>query len=140
MQHQARDSRTAVVRGRACAAGLPGIRRIIGIAASVVGIGVGWFALRTRGARRGGRDKTWNYRDHSADEKVSNTVPAPGEASVSRIHLPEHGEMTVHARKRRAQRGLGRFITANPLIIGVGALMLGAAVGLAVPESRADGT
>lgn len=134
---QIRDSRTAPGWGRACAAGLSGIQKG-GIAS--IGIGVGWLAVRTMRARRGQRDKTWNYRDHSADEKVSNTVPEPGEAPASRIPLPDHGDMTMHARQHRVQRELVHFITANPLIIGVGALMLGAAFGLAVQDPRADGT
>lgn len=45
---------------------------------------------------------------------------------------------SVRRMARRRQNQLQRMVQDNPLLVGAGALMLGAAFGMAVPETEAE--
>jgi ElaB/YqjD/DUF883 family membrane-anchored ribosome-binding protein len=88
----------------------------------------GWQASggRTRSADTGARGLTDNLTDSATDI-----------ASRTRNYASETAD-SVKQMARRRQNQLERMIQENPLLVGAGALMLGAAFGLAVPETEAE--
>ena len=58
-------------------------------------------------------------------------------ASRTREYASETAD-SVRRMARRRQNQFQRMVQENPLLVGAGALMLGAAFGLAVPETEAE--
>lgn len=124
------------------------------IPAALAGIGLGWLAM-------GGNDRADEYDDDrsyptrassyddgsdSMTSQVSGTVSnaASGVADAAQQVSARTQEMAQDARRRvkqtgrRAQSELQRMTQENPLAVGAGALLLGAIVGLAVPETERE--
>lgn len=123
------------------------------VPAALIGIGTAWLLTNRRSTRQmrdrddwydrgneypepwsSGRTRTRYAR--SADDVESADVSGSAQRAVSRAR--EYASETTDAvrrRGRRAQNQLQRMIQDNPLLVGAGALMLGAAFGLAVPET-----
>jgi hypothetical protein len=87
------------------------------IPAVLAGVGLSWLALarRDRSAYNLGRagDTADRWRERSTTD-------------------------SVHQMARRRQNQLQRMIEENPLLVGAGALMIGAAFGFAVPETETE--
>jgi hypothetical protein len=137
------------------------------VPAALATIGLSWLAFagedRNRGRTRS-YGSGYSYRETSAygtgsstgarwteaDDNESDSltgkasdVASSASGSAERIasRATEYAGDTADAMRRtgrRAQNGFERMLRDNPLLVGVGALVLGAAVGLAVPETERE--
>jgi hypothetical protein len=126
------------------------------VPAALVGVGVAWLMTNASRARR---DDGWRARrDHSDWSSGGRSTYAEegryeqGRSGGLREQVSELGEdLTSGARQfaegtsdavrrtgRRAQNQFQRMMNDNPLLVGAGALMLGVAFGLAVPETERE--
>jgi hypothetical protein len=123
------------------------------VPAALAGIGLGWLAF----AENDGDDDR-GYRDNdrygaaageageSAMSRVSETVSdAASSVSDTAEQMTARAQdyaqdATARARRtgRRAQNELQRMTEENPLAVGAGALLLGALVGLSIPETERE--
>lgn len=123
------------------------------VPAALAGIGLAWLAFADTDDHR---DE--DYRDDSrrwtaaGDDRQSMMAQASDTVSGAASSVSETaGEVTDQARDyardatrrvrrtgRRAQNELQRMTRENPLAVGAGALLLGALVGLAIPESERE--
>ena len=125
------------------------------VPAVLAGVGLGWLMYsgreqQTYGSNRyeygGGRratagpDRRWNERS-----SVSETAGIASSVSESAGRLATRardyvGDTTqeLEDQGRRAQNQLQRMMEDSPLLVGAGALMIGAAFGLAVPETEVE--
>jgi hypothetical protein len=124
------------------------------VPAALAGIGLGWLAFSASGDRsrtrfsRYGRENEYANRwaeasDIGASQQGGGSIGANVSESAERIaaRAKEYAEDTSQALRqtgRRAQSQLQRMMEENPLLVGAGALMLGAAFGLAVPETERE--
>jgi hypothetical protein len=114
---------------------------------ALIGVGAAW--LLTNRSRRSNYDEDWRYRrdygdygrtsprDESLYGGGSASRYAEGTASRAREYASDTAD-SVRRMTRRRQNQLQRMVQENPLLVGAGALMLGAAFGLAVPETDAE--
>jgi len=112
------------------------------VAAALAGVGVSWLAFggqkrndywMSRGRQYGGstRPNAWGERD--------TTGTSSNESVTDRAR--EYASETTDSVRRTTYRARNQFqqmLEDNPLLVGAGALMLGAAFGLAVPESELE--
>jgi len=131
------------------------------IPAALATIGLSWLAFSDgEGDREVGRDRyagsygaygTDRYRraPRSGDESTTEGESLVDRAKESAEYLQdraqqvqgraqeyvEESRVAVRRVSRRAQTQLQRMMEDNPLLVGAGALMIGAAFGLAVPET-----
>jgi ElaB/YqjD/DUF883 family membrane-anchored ribosome-binding protein len=124
------------------------------VPAALAGIGLGWLAFsasagpsRRRFAGLTRENEYSNRWAEASDAGASHEGVATLAANVSEsaermaARAKEYaGETSLAIRQtgRRAQSQLQRMIEENPLLVGAGALMLGAAFGLAVPETERE--
>ena len=114
------------------------------VPAALASFGLTWLALageRTAGPIRsrqyaGDDDRDWSDRESPgmvdrAREYASETV------SRSREYASDAAD-TVRRTGRRAKDQMQRVMEQNPLLIGAGALLVGAAFGLAIPETERE--
>lgn len=126
------------------------------VPAALAGLGLGWLAFS--GAERNDRwesERGWARRYDGGDqgEAASSTM-----ANVKETLTDAASDVTESAREvtnraqeytrdatararytgRRAQTELDRMTRENPLAVGAGALLLGAAIGLAIPETERE--
>ena len=125
------------------------------IPATLAGVGLSWLAFSsserdeeewTRDSNRWrGPSGEGEWRTDRTDESAvggrsvtSNLAESASQmAARGRQYASETtGSMRRMARRRQTQ--LQRMVQENPLLVGAGALMLGAAFGLAVPESETE--
>jgi len=123
------------------------------IPAALAGIGLGWLAFAgneshdddyhpARGGYPPDEDDATESTMSQVSERVSSAATDVSEAA-QRV-TSQTREMTKDATRRarqtgrRAQSELQRMTRDNPLAVGAGALLLGAIVGLAVPESESE--
>ena len=130
-------------RTRAGAGGLLDTVRDNPYPAALIGIGAAWLMMNAskgsqgtsyRSYREDPRDYGSYYGGSSATRQSQS-----GEPLASRAR--EYAEQTSDAVRRagrQTQNRLQRMMSENPLLVGAGALMLGAAFGLAVPETESE--
>jgi hypothetical protein len=124
--------------------------------AALIGIGTAWLLMnRSKGNdqyRYDGGSSGWRNRnrEYSADDTYravgtygshSRDTDVSGPASRATERAGEMGEQAraaVRQTSRRAQNQLQRAINDNPLAVGAAAVVLGAAVGLALPETERE--
>ena len=125
------------------------------VPAALASIGLGWLALASgrsgadwdRSDNRGRQD--WNAESDTSSSTMSNAAESVSNAAsgvadsaqeMTRRAQEYTREATSRARQasRRAQSQLQRMTVENPLAVGAGALLLGAAVGLAIPETERE--
>jgi len=153
-------AQTVVSRTRESAGGLMDTIRENPIPAAMIGVGAAWLFSSAAGSSNRSRGSNgYSYGDSYGDEygagrslrrtrgyaygsEASRTSGWREQASESTEDLTARakeyvGETTDTLRRtsRRAQNQFQRMMTENPLLVGAGALMLGAAFGLAVPET-----
>ncbi|HKT79360.1 MAG TPA: DUF3618 domain-containing protein [Vicinamibacterales bacterium] len=144
-------------RTRDTAGGVVEMIRDNPIPAALIGIGAAWMWMAGQnhdGTRRESRQRAdWRTRsrrrdysfeaynagyDRDADDyddyEDYNTEPMTDRAKE---YARETSDSIARA-GRRAQTQLQRMINDNPLLVGAGALMLGAAFGMAVPETERE--
>jgi len=122
---------------------------------ALIGVGAAW--LLTNRSRRSNYDEDWRYqrdygdyartwprdeslyREGAASRYGEGAASGYGEGGASRAR--EYASETadsVRRMARRRQNQVQRMVQENPLLVGAGALMLGVAFGLAVPETEAE--
>ena len=116
------------------------------VPAALAGVGLTWLAFS--GSNRGRYERApERWRQRSGESWAS---PSEGRSTTERIgesasdvaaRTREYASETADSMRRMARRRqnqLQRMVQENPLLVGAGALMLGAAFGLAVPETDAE--
>jgi ElaB/YqjD/DUF883 family membrane-anchored ribosome-binding protein len=98
------------------------------IPATLAGVGITWLAC-TRPERH-----TWSGSD---DTSRGLTDRASEMASRTKEYASDTAE-SVRRMARRRQNQLQRMMSENPVLVGGAALLLGAAFGLAVPETETE--
>jgi hypothetical protein len=116
------------------------------VPAALAGIGLTWLAFS--GTNRG--TDRWHGRSASADSWGNSPEQGESRSMTDRIgesasdvasRTREYAAETADSMRRMARRRqnqLQRMVQQNPLLVGAGALMLGMAFGLAVPETDAE--
>lgn len=97
-------------------------------AAILVAAGVGWGAYR---ALRGGRDTErdgYSPRWYEEGDFAANDEPSQGDRLASRVTRVG----------RRAPHEFTRIIRENPLLVGIAAAAIGAAIGMSIPETAVE--
>jgi len=114
------------------------------VPAALAGIGLAWLAFS--GTNRG----TDRWSGRSGDSRGSSPEQGESRSMTERIgesasdvasRTREYASETADSMRRMARRRqnqLQRMVQQNPLLVGAGALMLGMAFGLAVPETDAE--
>jgi ElaB/YqjD/DUF883 family membrane-anchored ribosome-binding protein len=128
------------------------------IPAALAGVGLGWLAFsgseregeewrarnpqrwRTAGTGRweSGEGERWN---RAADEAGGTGSRVADSASEMASRTKEYASDTADSMRRMARRRqnqVQRMVQESPLLVGAGALMLGAAFGLAIPETDVE--
>lgn len=96
------------------------------IPATLAGVGLSWLALS--GSESGRREYVADWDEESGEERwADRTRDYVSDKSAS---------MRRMARRRQSQ--LQHMIQDNPLLVGCGAMMLGVAFGMAVPETETE--
>jgi hypothetical protein len=134
----------------ATSAGADGLLRTVKehpVPATLAGLGVGWWLL-DRQRRATEESNRLNSEDGHGTGRSSLTAMAH-DAKDSVVDLSDRaqqraGEIADQAQARvgeltdRAQTEFDRLLRENPLALGVVAVAVGAAIGLAIPETRAE--
>jgi ElaB/YqjD/DUF883 family membrane-anchored ribosome-binding protein len=121
------------------------------VPAALAGVGLSWLAFAGSGERNEyGRSASaygerWSARgdepwtDQPNVERTGESIAdsATQLASRTREYASDAAD-SVRRTARRSQNQLQRMVRENPLLVGAGALMLGAAFGLAVPETETE--
>jgi ElaB/YqjD/DUF883 family membrane-anchored ribosome-binding protein len=120
------------------------------IPAALCGIGLTWLATSDRGRRVqrsyiGGEYDVASVEEYDVSpveesSRVMDTARRAGDtarrAGEKVQQYASDATATVRRTTRHAQTQLQRVINENPLMVGAGALVLGAAVGLSLPETE----
>ncbi len=111
-----------------------GVVRQNPIPLALMGVGAAWLLSNRsrRPAYSAGRERRDDYQRYGAAEWPGR--PAEGTYAARGTDTGT----SLRRMTRRGQNQLQRMIQDNPLLVGAGALMLGAAFGLAVPETEAE--
>lgn len=104
------------------------------IPATLAGVGLTWLAFSKTEPRAWEYSSQW--RDGSREEE-GLSESARQIASRTREYASETTD-SMRRMVRRRQNQLQRMVQDNPLLVGAGALMLGAAFGMAVPETDTE--
>lgn len=124
------------------------------VPAAMAGLGLGWLAFSNVDGQDWGQDDNIGNRHSSVErhdddsmmsqvsEKASDMASGIAEGAqemTSRAQEYAH-DATQQVRRtgRRAQNELQRMTQENPLAVGAGALLLGAIVGLTIPETERE--
>jgi hypothetical protein len=107
------------------------------IPAALAGVGLGWLAFAGNEAE----DDYLRY-DRSHTSRMPAIGPAGGGAgsdvAARTKEMASDAAGSVKRMARRRQNQLQRMVEENPLLVGAGALMLGAAFGTVVPETETE--
>jgi hypothetical protein len=107
------------------------------VPAALAGVGLGWLAFANQ------QTNTRRRSNYEQDLAKAPSVDWRGGSSEPGLaaRTGDYASQTTDSVRRMAQRRqnqLRRMIDENPLLVGAGALMLGAAFGLAVPETDTE--
>jgi hypothetical protein len=116
------------------------------IPAALAGVGLGWLALSgsshsddyiARGMSR--HDVTSGESEGRSGQGISQTLADSAGHLTSRTREYASGTTdSMRRMMRRRQNQMQHMVQDNPLLVGAGALMLGVAFGMAVPESETE--
>jgi uncharacterized protein DUF3618 len=104
------------------------------IPATLAGVGLTWLAFSKNQSRDWEYSSQW--RDTSREDEGLGES-ARQIASRTREYASDAGD-SMRRMVRRRQSQLQHMVQDNPLLVGAGALMLGAAFGMAVPETETE--
>jgi ElaB/YqjD/DUF883 family membrane-anchored ribosome-binding protein len=150
MMNSASDrARGLAEQGRDVAGGMTERMKESPIPYVMIGVGVGWLLLNSRGNgsvtyKRDLANRGWStgrYRDNDElweeDESQSWSESMGDMASRARERLgATRGRLGDYG--SRTQNSLDSWIRQNPLAFGIAALAVGAAIGLSLPETEAE--
>jgi ElaB/YqjD/DUF883 family membrane-anchored ribosome-binding protein len=127
------------------------------IPAALIGVGTAWLLMNRSGSRSQEYESVYGVvrdRPYGAvgtrgyAEPADTTSPAgagaegvsgmAGRVTSRASEMADETRSTVRRSTRRAQNQLQRMIRENPLMVGAAAAVLGAAVGLALPETERE--
>lgn len=117
------------------------------VPAALAGLGLGWLAMAgsrehegESGAygRAGTRDTGESGEGFSVSNAASGVAESAQQMTSGAQEYTREAAQRVRQTGRRAQSQLERLSRENPLAVGAGALLLGAAVGLALPETERE--
>jgi hypothetical protein len=129
------------------------------IPAALIGVGAAWLLMnRSRDSNRFGdwnSGRTWRGAEQRGSDYYGavGTAGAPeayvgseessvrglaGRAGERLSELGGETRSTVRRSTRRARNQLSRMIDENPLMVGAAAMVVGAAVGIALPETERE--
>ena len=112
-----------------------GTARQNSIPLALIGVGAAWLLTnRSRGGSQASRGSGYA----TVNEGRDSDRESPGRRDSWGYAEASQPVTTVRRMGRRRQNQLLRMIDENPLLVGAGALMLGAAFGLAVPETDSE--
>jgi len=114
---------------------------------ALAGVGLSWLAFSGGDTSADARRRrfmerqrpAWTTEDESGTAGVAQNLGETASEVASRTK--EYASETADSMRRMARRRqnqLQRMVYDNPLLVGAGALMLGAAFGLALPETDAE--
>jgi hypothetical protein len=116
--------------------------------AALAGVGLGWLAFSSNEPRA--RQYAAGWRSQPEGSPIS-AEGGTGERAMTQKLTDSAGEIATRTREyasdaadtvrrmaRTRQNQLQRMVQENPLLVGAGALLLGAAFGLAVPKTEAE--
>jgi hypothetical protein len=154
-----KDATTEKVRHMAYRAGTAADRQTL-LPAALIGIGTAWLLMNRSRDESNGNDRYetgsrgWRNPEYSSPDDSYRAVGTYGSESRSGTNLDvsgmanraterageigEQARTAVRQTTRRAQNQLQRAIHENPLAVGAAAAILGAAVGLALPETERE--
>jgi hypothetical protein len=135
--------------------GVVGTVRSNPIPAVLAGVGLGWLMYSGRdkqtygserseyGGERGAatrHDQRWNQPSAVGDTEAatSSVSESAGRIATRAKDYIGDANQELQYQGRRAQNQLQRMLEDSPLLVGAGALMIGAAFGLAVPETEVE--
>lgn len=128
------------------------------IPAAMIGIGTAWLLMNRSRSRSDEEYETgpnaWRETGYAGDTESARVVGTRGEDTSAGVRsavsgmagqvaerageVADNARQTVRQTSRRAQNQLQRAIRENPLAVGAAAAILGAAVGLALPETERE--
>jgi hypothetical protein len=101
-----------------------GVMRDNPVPAALIAVGAGWLLANARRGRRDSSDMRFDtdryWREMNTHERSNMSMP------------------DLRGAGRQAQQHLQRMTSENPLLVGAGALLIGAAFGLALPETEPE--
>jgi hypothetical protein len=109
---------------------------------ALIGVGAAWLLTNRLRERDLGetRNESFGYGGAWREQRPGEWREDPPDGGVT-SSTGEYASPTVGAVRRMARRRqnqLQRMVEENPLLVGAGALMLGAAFGMAVPETDTE--
>ena len=117
------------------------------IPTALAGVGLSWlaYASRERGGRQyaarwgeESREGSWEGQSATGEGMVQKLTDSTNEIASRTKHYVSDASDSVRRMARRRQSQFQRMVQENPLLVGAGALMLGAAFGMAVPETETE--
>jgi hypothetical protein len=104
------------------------------IPATLAGVGLTWLAFSSAESRE------WEYSSRSRDASREGQGLGESASQIASRTRESASDVTDSMRRmvRRRQNQLQHMVQDNPLLVGAGALMLGAAFGMAVPETDTE--
>jgi ElaB/YqjD/DUF883 family membrane-anchored ribosome-binding protein len=117
------------------------------IPAALAGIGIGWLLMNRRSSATGGQiqyqsqsttGETVGRAQEQAGQITSQAQERAGQMASQAQERAEQMAGQARYQARRAEDRFQQMLQENPLAVGAVALAVGAAVGLAVPETRKE--
>jgi hypothetical protein len=123
------------------------------VPAALIGIGAAWWYMNSRSGSRGDSryyyderyrasedytDPAFRTYDRSGDYDSGSVSESAQQVAAGAQEYTREAVQRVRESGRRAQTELERLSRENPLAVAAGALLLGAAVGLAIPETERE--
>jgi ElaB/YqjD/DUF883 family membrane-anchored ribosome-binding protein len=132
-QHRAEDvMSTTQERAKGASSGLVEIIRQNPLPAALAGVGLGWLMMESR------KSSSQSHSSSQVQQKAGQAMGTAQQKTGQLTSQVQHGMQDVGS---QAQQGMSQFqsmLHERPLAVGAVALGLGAAVGLAVPETEKE--
>jgi uncharacterized protein DUF3618 len=128
-------ARNALERTREMTGDFTGMGRQNAIPAAIIGVGVAWLVIdRIRDQQR---RRSWNRWDAERSRGASGGTSWSDTTDRITSSARDAGQ-AARRTGRRAQNQLQRLMRENPLMAGAAAAVIGAAVGMALPETEKE--
>jgi ElaB/YqjD/DUF883 family membrane-anchored ribosome-binding protein len=136
-------TRQAMDYTREAATGVGGFIKHNQLPLALIGIGTAWLLTGRTKERNHGSGRSRATRNQSTHEGQRGSPWRSGDFDYRRTGEPDgdspsNARDTLQRTSRRAQNQLETVLDQHPIVVGAGALVLGAMFGLIVPESEAE--